>query len=224
MDAGRVSAWQLALLLVTVSAIEDSTTIDHWLARRVGEDLWLSILLAVPFAVIGVWVLFALADRHPQEDLAGILARLTGPLAWPLVVLYAGLFLADATVTLRAFGSLSRLLGLMEMTPFVAFDVGLGIAAVYGAWLGIEVVARVNAFALLFVDIPIGVLLAFFSVNHQKLGPGCCRSWRMGCRRSCGGAGWSWVSSARSCCCWSTSPSPTRAGEKPGGSASGVWP
>jgi spore germination protein KB len=168
-DGGRISAWQLALILVTVMAIQDSTSLDHWLAWRVGNDLWISLLLAAPCAVAGVLLLTALADRHPGSDLAEILLRTAGPLAYPLGLAYAGLFLADAFLSAREFGTLSRLLSFMNLTPYLVFAAGLVTVAVYGAWLGIEVLARVNAAFLLFVDIPLGVLLAGLSINHQSI-------------------------------------------------------
>ena len=116
VDGGRVSAWQLVLLLVTIPTIEDSTAIDHWLAWRVGVDGWISILLAVPAVVLGVLMLLALGNRHPGEDLAGILLRVSGPFAYPLGILYVALFLGDAVLSVREFGMASRLQGLMSLT------------------------------------------------------------------------------------------------------------
>lgn len=169
LEGGRLGRWQLVLLLVTIPAVEDGTLIDHWLARVVGVGGWISILLAVPVTLVGVLVLFALADRHPRDDLAQMLLRLTGPLAYPLGIAYAALFLADGAFSLREYGMLSRLVGFMSFTPYAIFAVGLMAVALYGACLGIEVVARVNAAVLLCLDIPLGILLALLSLNHQKL-------------------------------------------------------
>lgn len=168
-DGGRISIWQLAFLLIIIPAIEDSTAIDHWLALRVGVDGWLSVLLAVPVILLGVALLVALADRFPQQDLAGILLRVLGPLAYPVGILYTALFLADAALSLREFGLLGRLEGFMSYTPYTVFAICLILVATYGAWLGMEVVARINAAILLFAELPLGVMLALFAVNHQKL-------------------------------------------------------
>lgn len=169
VDQGRISAWQLALLLITIPAIQDGTAVNHWLASRVGNDQWISILIAIPFALAGIVALVALGNRHPNRGLADIMLRLVGPLAYPLGLFYAALFLADATLTLRQFGTLSRLLSFMNLTPYMVFAVALMVPVVWGAWLGIEVLARVNALVLLCVDIPLGAILTGLSVNHWRL-------------------------------------------------------
>ncbi len=167
-DPGRISAWQLALLITSILAVEDSTTLDHWLSWRVGIDAWSAILVALPIALLGVWMLFGLADRYPDRDLVEILRRTVGPLAYPLGVLCAALFLTDAVLSLREFGTLAQLLSFMNLTPYWVFAAGLAGVALYGGWLGIEVLARVNAATFLFVEVPFGILLTLFSMNHQR--------------------------------------------------------
>ncbi len=165
----RLGIWQLMLLLVTTAVIQDSSTVDHWLARLVGVHAWLPVVLALPLALGGVSLLVALADRHPHRDLAGILRELLGPLAYPLVLLIALVFVADAALTLREFGLASGELGFWGFTPFWVFATGMALVAVYGAFLGIEVLARVNSFVLLFMELPIGLLFTLFTVNHERL-------------------------------------------------------
>lgn len=168
-DAGRTGVWQLVLLLVTIAAIEDSTVIDHLLAHGVGQDAWLSIVLAAPLVVVGLWPIVALGRRYPGKDLMGMLRASLGPLAYPVALVYAGAFVADSAISLRAFGVLGRLLGFMELTPYTAIVLPLAVLAVYACVLGIEVLARVNAFLLLAVDIPLGLALTVLSANHQHL-------------------------------------------------------
>ncbi len=170
VDTGRISAWQLVLLVTTIVAIQAETTGDHWLSWEVGNPLWISVLLALPLTMVGLWLYHALGLRHPGEDLVGILRHTVGPLVYPLGLVYVALFVAAALLAVRTFGTLSRLLGFMYFTPYGVFAIGLVLIAVYGAYLGIEVVARVNVAVLLFVDVPLGTLLAVFGVNHEKVG------------------------------------------------------
>ena len=168
-DGGRISAWQLALLLAIIPMIEDGTTINHWLAWRVGVDQWVSVLLALPLVLVGVTMLFRLANRHPDKDLTGILLSVIGPIGYGVAIAYVLLFLTNAALAVREFGVLSRQLSFMELTPYGVFALALMLVVVYGAWMGIEVLARVNVAFFLFVDIPLGVVLTALSVNHERL-------------------------------------------------------
>lgn len=52
--------------------------------------------------------------------------------------------------------------------PEGAFLVLLVGCAVWAAWLGIEVVARVNAAILWLIDVPLGIILTILSTNHES--------------------------------------------------------
>ena len=133
-----------------------------------GADGWIAVVPALRLVVAGVLGLLALANRPADEDLAQVLRRLLAPLAHPLGIACVLLFQAEAALSLRAFGMLSRPVGILAYAPYSAFAVGMMLVAVYAAWLGIEVVAGVNAGALVFIEVPAGLILALFAVNHQR--------------------------------------------------------
>lgn len=168
-DSGRISAWQLALLLAIIPMIEDGTAINHWLAWRVGIDQWVSVLIALPLTLAGVAMFFRLANRFPGSGLVEILLRTIGPLGYGVAIAYVLLFLCDAALSVREFGVLSREISFMSLTPYGVFAVILLLVVVYGAWLGIEVVARVNVAFFLYVDMPLGIALSALSVNHDRI-------------------------------------------------------
>jgi spore germination protein KB len=166
-EGGRVSPWQVALLLVTAVAIQDSTSINRLLTPLAGRDLWISILLAVPPGFAGVLVLLALAGRHRGRDLAALLRDLLGPLAYPVALAYAALFLAAAAESGAEFTALSHLVFIS--TPPSAFEAPLVLAAAYASYLGVEVLARVNSLLLLGVSVPLGVILLFLFAGQEHL-------------------------------------------------------
>lgn len=165
---GRITPWQVTLLLVTIGAGEESTVVNRLLTPLAGRDLWISVLLAVPATLAGVAGVLALARRFPGQDLATILRRLLGPAAYPLGVAYVLLFLASAAQAGSEFAALSHIV--YPATPTPAFLAPLFLAALYGMLLGIEVMGRVNTAFLLLVDIPLGLLLAAVFVGQQHLG------------------------------------------------------
>lgn len=165
--SGRLTPWQLGLLLVTLGAAEGSTEVNRLISPIARQDVWLSILVAIPVGLIAVWLLTGLAARYPGHDLGAILRRLLGPFAYPLGVAFMLLFMVDAAESAATFTSLSS--GIFPTTPPSAFLVPLVGVAVYGCFLGVEVIARVNSAVLLFADIPLGILLAVVFAPQQKL-------------------------------------------------------
>lgn len=166
----RLGPWPIVLLLTTIGAIQDSTVLDHFWAYAAGHDLWIAILLGTGIAALGVLGLLALSARFPGLEWTDVLRRTLGPLAGPMVCAYAALFFVDAALAGREFELMSGLVGNAGVIPPVIFLTGLFTVSLYGGYLGIEVVSRVNAFLLIFVDIPLGILLMIVSADRMSLG------------------------------------------------------
>lgn len=166
----RLGPWPIVLLLTTASAIQDSTVLDHFWAYAAGHDLWIAILLGSAVAAVGVFGILALLARFPGIEWVDVLRRILGPVAGPVVLLYVGLFFVDGTLAGREFEFMSALVGVNGVIPPVIFMSGLFAVSLYGAFLGIEVVSRVNTFLLLFIDIPLGIVLMFLSADRMSLG------------------------------------------------------
>lgn len=167
--AAGLSPWQLVWLIVTTISIEDSTVIDHYLASSAGIDSWIAILAWAPLGLLAAWAIASLVRRHRGLDLVALLRAHLGPAVYVLAPLYVVLFVADATLAARTFAVVAHLLGQEQLVPVGAFLIPIIGLALLGAWLGIEVTARINALLLLLVDIPLGVILTVFSTNHESL-------------------------------------------------------
>ncbi len=168
-SAVGITAWQLVWMVVTTLAIEDATVIDHFLAHVAGIDSWVSILVAAPMGLLGVWAIATLASRRRGFDLVAILRNDLGWLVYLLGPAFVLLFIADATLSSRTFVLVAKTLGEEAYVPEGAFLLLLIGTAMWGAWLGIEVVARVNTAVLWLVDVPLGIFLAALGTNHESL-------------------------------------------------------
>jgi spore germination protein KB len=164
---GRLGGWQVLWLVVAVGATEDSTVLNRLLTPLAGRDLWISILLAAPFALLGVAAILAAGRSVAPQGLGALCRQLPPAIGYPLGLAYAALFLAQATVSAAEFTGVSH--QVFHATPPSAFLLPLIAVALYGCMLGLEVIARVNAALLLLVDVPLGIALALIALHQEKL-------------------------------------------------------
>jgi len=112
------------------------------LARRVGNDSWLSMLLAFVGGALVMVLMVQLARRVQGQDLFQYLPRLLGTAAGKLAQLLLGLFFLGVFVASAVTIEHHINDFLMPDTPFIVFVVIYTVLTAYGVYLGIETAAR----------------------------------------------------------------------------------
>lgn len=167
LQTGQLTAWQLGLLLVTGAVITNATIGDSLLVRRLGQELWVAWVLGLPLGALALWSLARLGARYPGRNLVEILLRLCGAAGYVLTGAFLAMFLAAMALSLREAAYLT--LPMMPNTPPYVMITPWVLLAMYSSYVGIEVLARVNAFLLLAVDIPLGLLLSVALLPQHNL-------------------------------------------------------
>jgi spore germination protein KB len=145
LDNGRISSVQLLLLLFM---IEVSTTILYLPARvaeLAGRDGWLAVsILPMLYALLISGVALSLARRFPSrvftDYLPDIVGRIPGKL---LSAVYAAFFIQVAATVVNQGAGFMHITS-YPRTPVVVLETVLAGVAAYGAYLGIECIARQN--------------------------------------------------------------------------------
>ena|GEM_PF-751445 len=143
-------------------------------AALAGPDSWFALSLGdVFYGLLVLLVAVALGKRFPTqvftEYLPAILGKVTGKL---LAAAYALMFIHFGSLLLNE-GSTFIQLALFSLTPPVVLDTLLAVVAIYGAYLGIEVIARENGMVAPAWILMVLLLLALAAkdINFSNLRP-----------------------------------------------------
>lgn len=135
------------------------------LARSVGHDAWLAMLIAflIGFPVMGatVWLARRVGPVQPAVYLPRLLGRPLGKLALALLAIFFFISFVTSAITIEQHISDY----LMNETPMLVFVVGYTLLSLYGAYLGLEVIARLSVLGLL-LTILLNISMTAGSVNH----------------------------------------------------------
>jgi spore germination protein KB len=148
LDKGRISSVQLLLLLFMGELSSAAIYAPAKIAEAAGPDGWFSASIPTLFyGLILVGVLLALARRFPFQVLTEYLPEILGKIPGKLLAAAYALFLINIS-----FGTLNEIasfihIAFLSHTPLAVLGVIAAIAALYGAYLGIEVIARENGLA-----------------------------------------------------------------------------
>jgi len=155
MIVEKISSRQLTWLTFTIAISTSSLFLPGMVIFHARQNAWVSIILAAASATAGTMLNVALAQRFPGQSIAQYAQILLGPwLGKAIGLVYALAFLYLDVACLNFIAQLIQI-ALMPDTPLLAFLTGLGLLAVYSAWLGIEPIARANEIVL-----PPNVLMA----------------------------------------------------------------
>ena len=143
-------------------------------AALAGPDSWFAVSLGdVFYGLLVLLVAVALGKRFPAqvftEYLPEILGKIPGKLlaaAYALIIIHFGSLLLNE-------GSTFIQLTLLSLTPPVVLDTVLAVVAIYGAYLGIEVIARENGmvFPVWALMVVLLLSLAAIDLNFSNLKP-----------------------------------------------------
>ncbi len=171
LDKGRISSVQLLMLLIT---LERAFYLPAKIAGVAGPDGWFSVsIVASLYGLIVAGVALALGRRYPSrvltEYLPEVLGRVPGKL---LAAVYAVVLINFAFVVLNENSSFLHIT-ILSRTPLTVLDTVTAIAAIYGAYLGIECIVRQNQlfWPVWMIAIVVVLALAAKDINLGNLGP-----------------------------------------------------
>lgn len=165
MKEVRIGGWQLLTIIANLvfgKAIGYSSEV---IARRVGNDAWLSTIAAflagLALMAANVWLARRFAPEGPTVYIPKLLGRWLGKAVLFALALYLfGAFITSAITIEQHVNDY-----LMTETPLIVFVLLYTAVAAYGAFLGIEVAARLSVLGLL-LTILLNVLMVMGSVDH----------------------------------------------------------
>lgn len=163
LEKGRISSVQLLFLFFI---LEESTVLLYapaLSAQLAGRDAWIaSSIPPTLYALLIVGVVLALAGRFPSQVLTEYLPEVIGRVPGKLLAaIYTVFFIHIASLIVNESSSFVHI-AFFPLTPLPVLDAVWAVVAVYGAYLGIECIARQNQlvwpvfFILLFLSLTIG--------------------------------------------------------------------
>lgn len=138
------------------------------LARAVGHDAWISMSIAFFAGMIVialmVWLVRRCGGRPAAEFIPRLLGRPLGAVALLLLALFFfGAFLTSAITITQHVNDY-----LMTETPLLVFVVIYTLVCMYGAYLGLEVTARLSVLGLA-LTLLLDVLVVIGSIDHMDV-------------------------------------------------------
>lgn len=142
MDKGKISAQQFALIMYLYIIGTAALVQPHTLVSIAGQDAWFSVII-VGIIQLGLITLYMkLGFRYPQQTIIQYGRLLTGK--WfgsAIAVVYMFYFLILTAYVLRNIGNFIGSV-VLPQTPLVVNMAVILIPAIYGCFLGIEVIGR----------------------------------------------------------------------------------
>lgn len=174
LDKGRISSVQLLLLLIIADAATAFLYAPAAAIQLAGRDSWLSVSLFASVSGLAVaLVSIGLASRFPQQVFTEYLPQILGGIPGKiLAAVYTAVFIHYTAVIVNE-GSTFLHVAFLRETPVMVLEIIGALAAIYGVYLGIEVIARQNelswpvwALSLLLI-----LLLVAKEINPDNLKP-----------------------------------------------------
>ncbi|MFY9139847.1 MAG: endospore germination permease [Thermacetogeniaceae bacterium] len=173
LDRGRISSVQLFLLLVIAEAATAFLYAPSSVIKMVGRDSWLTPFIAAISGLVVAVVCIALAKRFPQQVFTEYLPQILGKIPGKILAgVYTAVFIHLSSVIMNQSSAFIHVAFLRE-TPLVALEIIIGLASIYGVYLGIEVIARQNelVWPVWVLSIFIIILLVAESINPDNFRP-----------------------------------------------------
>ena len=141
MDQGKISPWQLTLLVM-------SFTIGNWVVlpaeKETWQNLWLIMFLSLGEGLVFAYLSLFLYRRFPGKTLFEIFTLVFGTVGGKgLALLFLWFFFQICASTLMVFVTLLQTT-IFTVTPDLALLVPWIMIVIYGCRRGIEVIARSN--------------------------------------------------------------------------------
>ena len=142
LDQGRISSVQLLLLFIISESASGFIFAPSVTAAAAGPDAWLCGLLASVYGLIVAVICLSLAKRFPSQVFTDYLPQILGKIPGKLLAAAFSLAMLYACLVTVSLSSTYVHVAFFRETPAWVIDILFVTAAVYGAALGIEVIAR----------------------------------------------------------------------------------
>lgn len=142
MDKGKISAQQFALIMYLYIIGTAALVQPHTLVSIAGQDAWFSVIIVGIIQPGLITLYLKLGFRYPQQTIIQYGRLLTGK--WfgsAIAVIYMLYFLILTAYVIRNIGNFIGSV-VLPQTPLVVNMAVILIPAVYGCFLGIEVIGR----------------------------------------------------------------------------------
>lgn len=149
LDQGRISSVQLLFILLMADLATSFLYVPAITAKEAGPDAWISLLVPTNiYALLVAVVCVALAKRFPGEVFTQYLPKIIGKIPGKLLgVCYIGVFI-HITSVMVVEGAQFINTNFLIQTPVLVLQLVMAGVALYGVYLGIEVIARHNEIVL----------------------------------------------------------------------------
>lgn len=160
---------QLSLTQVTLLITITRLTVDYLYlplisAPPANQDMWIVSLLAVPYIIVLAWPILYLCKQFPSLSFADWLQVIVGKIPGRIIcLLHAGFILFVALLQLLYMVNFLRAIYMPE-TPEYATLLLMAITCIYGAYSGIECLARLNQIIAPFI---LGTIILFTILNYR---------------------------------------------------------
>ncbi|MGE5371270.1 MAG: GerAB/ArcD/ProY family transporter [Solirubrobacterales bacterium] len=177
----KISLFQLSLLLFTTVTATAVFFVPALLAKQSGVDAWINTLTsATLYGFLVAFICIQLGRRFPGQTFPEYLPQIIGK--WPgrlLAMVYLALFLHLATVMISEIAHFIHVT-FLNQTPHVAVVLLVCAAIFYGAFCGIETIARANVLVLFLFLIGslVSVLLLIPEIHPAYMLPFLEHGWR----------------------------------------------
>lgn len=174
LERGKIGSVQLLLLMLAFDGATSFLYAPSPTAKIAGRDSWLALsLVPALYAALVALVALALARRFPNQVLTEYIPEITGKaLGKLLAVAYTAVFIILTSAILCQAAFFVQI-AILRDTPPMALALILSGVAAYGAYLGIEAIARQNemiwplwTFSIIFLGV-----LALKDLNLLNLKP-----------------------------------------------------
>ena len=149
-----------AVVLLTMSAMARIfLTFPQYLIETAGPAAWLSSLAGLVFALFQVYLFYLLLKPHPDQSIVEITGEALGRYAGTAVnIIFCLYFVLVAVFFARPFSE-AMLISALPGTPISVVNTSFILAGLFGAYLGLEALARAARIAYPFMLGGIVVLL-----------------------------------------------------------------
>jgi spore germination protein KB len=148
IENGKISHFQLGIVIFMFTLGNSILLTPSIVVSIARQDAWMSFLLSivVDLLLITLWV--RLFKRYPDDTIIQYSERILGKWLGKMIgFLYVGFFLYVSALTLRDIGDFITTNVLVE-TPIQFVHIIFMFTAIYSAFLGLEVIARVSEILL----------------------------------------------------------------------------
>lgn len=174
LDKGRISSVQLLFLLLIADLATSFLYVPAITTKGAGPDAWISLLVpATLYALMVALVCVLLARRFPNEVFTQYLPKIVGKIPGKILgFLYIGVFIHITSVMVIEGAQFINTNFLIQ-TPVLVLQLVLAGVAVYGVYLGIEVIARHNeiVFPIFVFSLAILIILVVKDINPSNFLP-----------------------------------------------------